>query len=109
MVLCLVLALECTYAQSMCIRSAPDPNETDPVKAEVRQALEGSAAVFIGRVTAMEYVPAKTERDSGERLVIRMKATVWLKGARSEEVRLNTFTYRYPGKRIVGVASRGAC
>jgi hypothetical protein len=63
----------------------------------------------MGRVTAMEYVPAKAGRGSGERLVIRMKATAWWKGAGSEEVRLNTFTYQYPGKRIVGVASRGVC
>ena len=78
------------------MRSVPDPNETDPVKAEVRHALTGSAAVFIGRVTAMKYVPAQTEYGSGEMLVIRMAAITSWKGVRSEEVRLHTLTYWYP-------------
>jgi hypothetical protein len=92
----LALVLECTSAQANCIRPAPDPNETDPVKAEVRQALTRSAAVFIGRVTAMDYVPAQGEFGSGEMLVIRMTPITWWKGEGREEVRLNTFTYRYP-------------
>ena len=96
LVLFLVLALECIFAQAMCIRYVPDPNETDTAKAEVRYALTRSAAVFIGRVAAMEYVPTQTERGSGDMLVIRMKTSTWWKGVGSEEVRLNTLTYQYP-------------
>jgi len=95
-VLFLALVLNCTCAPAMCVRAAPDPNETDPAKAEVRTALTGSAAVFIGRVTAMDHVPAQTDRGSGEMLVVRMTPITWWKGEEREEVRLNTLTYRYP-------------
>jgi hypothetical protein len=92
----LALVLEYTCAQARCIRPVPDPDETDPVKAEVRYALAQSAAVFIGRVIAMDYVPAQGEFGRGEMLVIRMTPTTWWKGEESREVRLNTLTYRYP-------------
>lgn len=95
-VLFLALVLNCTCAQAMCVRAPLDPNETDPAKAEVRTALTRSAAVFMGRVTAMDYVPAQTERGSGEMLVIRITPITWWKGEAREEVRLNTLTYRYP-------------
>lgn len=91
------LVLGCSHTHAMCIRPAPDPHETDPVKAEVRYAIARSAAVFIGHVIAMEYVPIHTERGDGEMLVIRMAARSWWKGAGSEEVRLNTQRHRYPG------------
>jgi len=84
------------YAQARCIAYGPAPGETDPVKAEVRHALSTSAAVFLGHVTAMEYVPVHTERGNGEMLVIRMAARTWWKGTGSQEVRLNTVNYRYP-------------
>ncbi|MBW8896683.1 MAG: hypothetical protein JF619_00860 [Massilia sp.] len=93
LVLAFVLAGSC--ANAMCIRYVPEPNEIDPAKAEVRYAVGMSAAVFIGHVVAMEYVPTQTEHGPGEMLVIRMAARTWWKGAGSEEVRLNTFSYRY--------------
>ena len=93
--LALALMLGCNCAQAMCIRYDPSPNETDPAKAEVREAVARSASIFTGHVTAMEYVPAHTERGNGEMLVIRMVAHTWWKGAGSDEVRLITANYRY--------------
>jgi len=90
----LALVLMCNYTHAMCIGYVPSPNETDRAKAEVRHAVASSAAVFIGDVTAMEYIPTHSERGM-EMLVIRMTARTWWKGAGGEEVRLNMVRYRY--------------
>jgi hypothetical protein len=85
----------CGYTRAMCI--APlIPNGADPLKAAIKYAVDTSEAVFTGYVNALEYVPVLTERGNAERLVIRMTARAWWKGDRTDEVTLNTSTYRYP-------------
>jgi hypothetical protein len=94
--LALAMVFVCHYAQAMCVRPVGDPNDPDPAKSEVKYAVATSEAVFIGYVTAMEYVPAHTELGHGEMLVIRMAARTWWKGDRSEVVTLNSSNHRYP-------------
>jgi hypothetical protein len=84
----------------MCIGFVPEPGETDPRKAAVRHALGRSAAVFVGTVTAMEYVPVRTELFGGneaQMLVIKLSPSAWWKGAQSQQVTLHTHTYLLPG------------
>jgi len=89
------LTLECNSTQARCIADVVNPNETDLAKAEVKRAVANSAAVFVGHVTAIEYVPARTEFGDGEMLVIRMTVRNWWKGVEGQDVWLNTANYRY--------------
>jgi hypothetical protein len=83
------------HTRAMCIAPVV-PKGTDPAKAEVQYAVDTSEAVFSGEVTALEYVPAATERGAAEMLIVRMAARTWWKGAGTDEVTLNTSQYRYP-------------
>ena len=98
-ILAFALALGCAQTQARCVGFMPEPGETDPLKAAVKHALGRSTAVFVGTVTAMEYVPVRTELFGGEgqMLVIRLAASAWWKGAESQQVTLHTFTYLLPG------------
>lgn len=67
----------------------------ESLAAVVKHAVAGSAAVFTGTVTAIEYIPATagTERQR-EIQVIRMNTSAWWKGATQRDVTLYTKNYR---------------
>ena len=98
--LAFALALGCAQPQAQCVGFTPEPGESDPLKAAVKHALGSSTAVFVGTVTAMEYVTVRTELfggDEGQMLVIKLASSAWWKGAESQPVTLHTFTYLLPG------------
>ena len=96
-----VLALGCAQTQARCVASVSKPGEAVPQKVLVKDALERSTAVFVGTVTAKEYIPvhaALTGDNSGEKhvLVIRLAASAWWKGEEDKQVTLYTTNYRFP-------------
>ena len=89
-----VALFSCGYTQAMCIVPVI-ARGADQVKAEIKYAVDTSEAVFTGYVSALEYMPVITELGNAEMLVVKMVARTWWKGAKTDEVTLNTSTYRY--------------
>jgi hypothetical protein len=94
LILGLALTLACGETPARCISFLPKPGESELAKAEIKHAVATSDAIFIGQVSAMEYTSTRTDQEKGEMLIIKMTTRSWWKGARSEEVQLDTETYR---------------
>lgn len=88
------MATGCGEAAAACI-AMPGPGQSIPLTSVVNLALGGSSAVFTGKVTAIEYVPAPDEGAGDlDAQVVRVAAHSWWKGAESEEVTLHTANHR---------------
>lgn len=82
--------------QAACNRPSFGTDAVDPVKVLVKWGLGRSTDVFVGTVTAMEYVPVNNGvSGSGEMLVIRTAAGPWWKGGGGREVTLHTLNFKY--------------
>ena len=93
--LAMALAGTSVQAQAACNRPSFGSDAVDPVKAMVKWGLGRSADVFVGTVTAMDYVPANSDFGPGEMLVIRMAAGRRWKGGGGAEVTLLTENFAY--------------
>ena len=88
------LVAACGLAAARCI-AMPDSGEAASLKSVVEFAVDRSAAVFNGTVTAIEYIPARDHAESGlENQVVRVAVNSWWKGDESPEVTLHTASYR---------------
>ena len=88
------LATVCGLAAAACI-AMPGSGEAASLKSVVEFAVDRSKAVFNGTVTAIEYIPALDNEESGlENQVVRVAVNAWWKGDESPEVTLQTANYR---------------
>ena len=66
-----------------------------PLELLVKHAVAHSAAVFVGKVTAIQYIPSSDPAAIGiENQVVRVSTGVWWKGVQSKEVTLQTANAR---------------
>lgn len=108
MTLAVSLVSACGQTLASCIGFTSSPDQTDPIKAELRWLAATSMAVFTGTVTAMEYVsltnhvPARRRFPEREKVkVVRIVTDCWWKGAESREVTLYSDTYMFTGGTLV--------
>nr|WP_315397062.1 hypothetical protein [uncultured Duganella sp.] len=87
------LATACGAAASACTVA---PGEyAASLQSMVKNAVGRSAAVFAGKVTAIDYIPANDPAGSGrENQVVRLAASAWWKGIGSRAVTLHTANSR---------------
>ena len=83
----------CGTATAAC--SVQPGAERFSVKQQVQSAMASSAAVFTGRVTAIDYLPAaRDEYKDAQVQMVRVATTAWWKGVPAEVVTLHTNNYR---------------
>lgn len=88
------LATVCGLAAAACI-GMPDRGDAASLESVVEFAVDRSTAVFNGTVTAIEYIPARDQVESGlETQVVRVAVNSWWKGDQSPQVTLHTANFR---------------
>jgi len=93
-----VLLAGAGQASANCVRPVPAAGETDPERAAVNYAFDGSETIFTGTVTAMVYLPAfSADVGIGEAQYARIAVSGWWKGpTKLKEVMLRSSRFRYP-------------
>ena len=77
------------------------PTATTSEKIAIRAAIDVSAAVFSGAVTAIEYVKPDGPAVDWSVKLIKVEPDVWWKGPRNKEVTLRTANVRLSDGRII--------
>lgn len=94
--LLLLQAMLTAYGSAVAACSVAPGSQADDIDTGVKRAFRESAAVFTGKVSAIDYVRARPAAGDGRQAqVVRVAAQSWWKGAAGPMVAIHTRNHRH--------------